>query len=124
MTVIETDGINTQPVTVNQIQIFAAQRYSFILNANQEVDNYRIRALPSASNTLGFEGGVNSAILRYKGAPDEEPTTSQQTDILQLTEAMLIPLENPGAPGSPEPGAPDVYVLNMTLGFIAPATFL
>ena len=32
MTVIEADGIETQPVTVNAIQIFAAQRYSFVVS--------------------------------------------------------------------------------------------
>ncbi|KAF5360146.1 hypothetical protein D9758_011342 [Tetrapyrgos nigripes] len=123
LTVIEADGINTEPVTVNAIQIFAAQRYSFVLNADQQVDNYRIRANPSNSLAVGFDGGVNSAILRYKGAPDEEPKTNQQSDVVGLTEAMLHPLENPGAPGSPTPGGADV-VLNLTLGFTPPATFL
>ncbi|KAK7443246.1 laccase [Stygiomarasmius scandens] len=118
MTVIEVDGVNVEPVTVNSIQIFAAQRYSFVLNANQPVDNYRIRSIPNNGNTSteGVREGVNSAILRYKGAPDEEPT-SNQGDVIGLTEAMLHPLENPGAPGSPSPGASDVYQLNMTLGF-------
>ena len=32
LTVIEADGIETQPVTVNAIQIFAAQRYSFVVS--------------------------------------------------------------------------------------------
>ena len=31
MTVIEADGIETKPVTVNAIQIFSAQRYSFVV---------------------------------------------------------------------------------------------
>ena len=31
MTVIEADGIETQPVTANAIQIFSAQRYSFVV---------------------------------------------------------------------------------------------
>ena len=31
MTVIEVDGVNSQPLTVDQIQIFAAQRYSFVV---------------------------------------------------------------------------------------------
>jgi iron transport multicopper oxidase len=40
MTIIEADGISTQPLVVDQIQIFAGQRYSFVLNANQAVGNY------------------------------------------------------------------------------------
>lgn len=31
MTIIEADGVNTQPLTVDKIEIFAAQRYSFIV---------------------------------------------------------------------------------------------
>ncbi len=32
MTVIEVDGIETQSLTVNAIQIFSAQRYSFVVS--------------------------------------------------------------------------------------------
>lgn len=31
LTIIEADGIETQPLTVNALQIFAAQRYSFVV---------------------------------------------------------------------------------------------
>lgn len=40
MTVIEADGVETQPLEVDQLTIYAAQRYSVIVNANQAVDNY------------------------------------------------------------------------------------
>lgn len=33
MTIIEADGVSTQPYTVDALQIFAGQRYSFVLNA-------------------------------------------------------------------------------------------
>ena len=32
LTVIEADGVETHPVTVNAIEIFAAQRYSFVVS--------------------------------------------------------------------------------------------
>ena len=32
LTVIEADSVETQPVTVNTIQIFTAQRYSFVVS--------------------------------------------------------------------------------------------
>lgn len=32
LTVIEADGVETQPVTVNTINILAAQRYSFVVS--------------------------------------------------------------------------------------------
>lgn len=71
---------------------------------------------------LGIEGGLNAAILRYQGAPDADPTTTNQTDLVALTESMLHPLVDPAAPGEPFPGGADV-VLNMTLGFANPAQF-
>ena len=40
MTVIEADGVETQPVEVDQLTIYAAQRYSVVVDMNQAVDNY------------------------------------------------------------------------------------
>jgi iron transport multicopper oxidase len=39
-TVIEVDGVNHQKLPVDSLQIFAGQRYSVILTANQAVGNY------------------------------------------------------------------------------------
>ncbi|PBK95999.1 Cu-oxidase-domain-containing protein [Armillaria gallica] len=121
MTIIEVDGVNHVPYTVDEIQIFAGQRYSFVLNANQEVGNYWIRANPSVG-TLGFDGGINSAILRYDGADNVEPTTSTFTSVLQMNQTELVPLENPGAPGTPEIGGVD-YALNLAFAFTTAGTF-
>ncbi|KAF9477937.1 laccase [Pholiota conissans] len=113
-TIIEVDGVNTQPLVVDSIQIFAGQRYSFVLNTNQTVDNYWIRALPNVG-TQGFDGGVNSAILRYYGADDVDPTTTSTASNL-LLETSLHPLTNAAAPGVASPGAADVN-LNMNIQF-------
>lgn len=32
MTVFEVDGVNHEPVTVNQLEILAGQRYSFVVS--------------------------------------------------------------------------------------------
>ena len=94
-TVIEADGQNTDPLpAVDQIQIFAAQRYSFVvsiiqvslivvsklisvyvqLDANQPIDNYWIRVIPEQ---VGGNGSVATppglAVLHYLGAPAVEP---------------------------------------------------
>ncbi|KAF9049324.1 laccase [Hymenopellis radicata] len=116
LSVIEADGVNHKPVTVNSITLLSGQRYSAILNANQRVGNYWIRGAPSSSRYTGFANGINSAILRYTGAPVADPRTSIQTNVVRLTEDNLHPLESPGAPGTATPGGADV-VLNMTLGF-------
>ncbi|KAI0360992.1 laccase [Trametes cingulata] len=115
LTVIEADAVSTQPLVVDSIQIFAAQRYSFVLDANQAVDNYWIRANPSFGN-VGFSGGINSAILRYDGAPAVEPTTTQTPSTNPLVEANLRPFTPMPVPGSPVSGGVDL-ALNMAFNF-------
>ncbi|KAG2054190.1 laccase [Suillus hirtellus] len=106
-TIIEADGQLTEPLPVDQLQILAGQRYSVVLVANQPVDNYWIRSLPSLAGA-SFEGGTNSAILRYQGAPQVDPTTVQTTIQDPLVETNLHALINPGAPGIPEYGKADI----------------
>ncbi|KAI0692982.1 phenoloxidase [Cerioporus squamosus] len=126
LTIIEADSVNTQPLVVDSIQIFAGQRYSFVLEANQSVDNYWIRANPNIGNT-GFAGGINSAILRYEGAPETEPT-SLSLSTKPLKETELHPLTPMPVPGSPELGGVDkainfVFSYNGTNFFTNGATF-
>lgn len=47
-----------------------------------------IRANPSVGHT-SFENGINSAILRYDGAPHQEPTSTQIPSVIPLNEADL-----------------------------------
>ena len=101
-TIIEVDGINVKPLLVDSIEIFAGQRYSFILQANQDNASYWIRAEPSIGPT-GFDDGINSAILLYDGAHDKIPNTTQTPSVLPLLETNLHPLTNPAAPGPPVP---------------------
>ncbi|KAJ7622294.1 phenol oxidase [Roridomyces roridus] len=108
-TIIEADGVNTNPLTVDSIQIFAGQRYSFVLTANQRISNYWVRAEPSSGNT-GFVNGINSAILRYVGAPKTEPTTTSSPSN-PLIETNLHPLVPTPVPGAPHPGGADVNLV-------------
>ncbi|KAF8125556.1 yellow laccase [Mycena galopus ATCC 62051] len=116
-TIIEVDGVAHQPLTVDSIQIFAAQRYSFVLTANQKVDNYWIRAAPQLpGSNQGFVNATNSAILRYAGAKVAQPnnSTNVPTSVLPLVETNLHPLMNTPVPGEPHPGGADV-VLNLQI---------
>jgi iron transport multicopper oxidase len=151
MTIIEVDGVSHKPLTVDSLQIFgvlaqytvwwntdelvilAGQRYSFVLNANQKVGNYWVRANPNLGFT-GFAGGINSAILRYVGAPHAEPTTNS-TPTNPLVETALHPLARSPVPGKPFPGGADVTLnLNIALNFtsfkfmingaVSPCTYL
>jgi iron transport multicopper oxidase len=114
LTVIEADGENTVPLLVDSVQVFAGQRYSAVLVANQPVGNYWIRADPDPRGLPGFDGGRNSAILRYDGAPEVDPTTVQAPNVRPLVETDLHALTDPAAPGPPVVGGADV-VLSMNL---------
>ncbi|KAJ7066118.1 laccase [Mycena amicta] len=121
MTIIEVDGVNHKPLAVDSIQIFAAQRYSFVLRADQPISNYWIRSDPNLGNT-GFAGGINSAILRYVGAPKTDPATNADATGPALTkpliETNLHPLAPSPVPGQPFPGGADVLLnMNIALDF-------
>ncbi|KII87726.1 hypothetical protein PLICRDRAFT_176505 [Plicaturopsis crispa FD-325 SS-3] len=120
MLAIEADGENTTPVPTDQVAVFTGQRYSVILEANQTIDNYWIRAVPNKGNG-NITNGLNSAILRYKGAPEAEPAERNFTSVSALNETSLHPLAShsvgTSAPGRPEIGGADV-VLNLDIGFL------
>ena len=62
------------------------------LHANQNVSNYWVRANPNFGTT-GFADGINSAILRYDGAPVAEPAPSDPpASVKPLVETDLHPL--------------------------------
>ncbi|KAF8351839.1 Cu-oxidase-domain-containing protein [Amanita rubescens] len=106
LTVIEIDGTETVPHTVGVVPIFAGQRVSVVVNAFKPIGNYWIRSVPY---TLGVppsnETGINSAILRYTGANDSEPTTVQ-TNFNFLREQDLMPF----IPSNLSHGEPDIKI--------------
>ena len=79
LTVVATDGHFIQPQTVDYIIIHTGERYDFILNATQPVNNYLIRAttlenstwLPETRNPSGIH--TAEAILHYEGATPPDP---------------------------------------------------
>ncbi|KAI0045345.1 multicopper oxidase [Auriscalpium vulgare] len=107
LTIIEVDGNNVHPLVIDNLQIFAGQRYSLVLHANQPIGNYWIRSVPidtldASSPVSSVSDGQNSAILRYAEAPDCDPTTSS-TLRLPLVETNLHP-------GKPVPGGADINI--------------
>ncbi|KAH7881940.1 laccase [Phlebopus sp. FC_14] len=79
-TIIEADGEPTQPLVVDSIMIGTAQR---------------------------FDNGLNSAILRYSGAPIADPPTRNWTLVRELAEYELHGV-NTTVPGRPGVGNADV----------------
>ncbi|KAG2746849.1 multicopper oxidase [Suillus brevipes Sb2] len=96
--IIEADGQYVEPLVVDSIQIYAAQRYSFILETTRPVDNYWVHVVPNL-------GTSSMAILRYAGSSDADPkirTTSntvalQETDLHSLYPPLPILLQEDGA---------------------------
>jgi len=116
MTVIEVDGTNVQPLLIDSLSIFAGQRYSVVVNANQPVDNYWIRSLPP---DLDFSNFTNLAVLRYAGAPKRNPTVDPMNSLVSkipLIETNLHPLTLSPVPGEPVPGGADINI-ELDVGF-------
>ncbi|KAK1227973.1 hypothetical protein PQX77_009020 [Marasmius sp. AFHP31] len=136
MSFIEADGVSHNPVTADEVRIFAGmftlseakeifelttksrigQRYSAVVKADQKVGNYWVRANPNFPGIPGFANGTNLAILRYKGAAVADPGSDSQPkpSPKQLEERDLHPTVNPGAPGKKEIDGADVNI-NMLL---------
>ncbi|RIB19536.1 Multicopper oxidase [Gigaspora rosea] len=93
LTIVEVDGDYVKPVTLNTIPINIAQRYSVILDANQPIDNYKIRAhisicTPNSNITINYNASLTlnydvTGILKYEGAEDKLPTS--KADSLNYT---------------------------------------
>ncbi|KAJ7251872.1 Cu-oxidase-domain-containing protein [Mycena rebaudengoi] len=106
MTVIEADGVATEPHEVNILLIYASQRYSIVVAANQAVGNYWINAAinnESPTHNLNLNSTLSRGILRYEGALDEEPQTPLTegptgTDAVMLHEWEIVPLDPIPAP--------------------------
>ncbi|KAG1789574.1 Cupredoxin [Suillus variegatus] len=103
MTIIEADGIETVPETVDSLPVLAGRRYPV------PVDNYWVRA-PSDFANQTFAGGLSQAILRYNGAPDEDSMSTPGLYILPFNEGKLASLLSIPVPGFPEVGKADVHI--------------
>ncbi|KAJ6622321.1 Cupredoxin [Mycena sp. CBHHK59/15] len=115
MTIIEVDGwIRSKYVRLSH-KLYAGQRYSVVLTANQVINSYWIRAVPDAGPT-GFANGMNLAILRYIGAAQKDPTSVATTPRSPLLETDLHPLIPVPVPGAPFPGLADI-TLNLEIDF-------
>jgi hypothetical protein len=76
MNVIEADGITTKPYAVDSIDIYAGQRYSFILTANQTISNYCefLLFLCNCKRTALTTLSQGFALIRNPAAPDGRST--------------------------------------------------
>ncbi|KZT64403.1 multicopper oxidase, partial [Daedalea quercina L-15889] len=87
VTIIEVHGQNTEPLLgIDEIPIYTAQRYSFVERL-QLIGNYWIRALPEQLNPSTYN--TSTAILRYVGAPAEDPQDDLYTTAPEVKNPLL-----------------------------------
>ncbi|GBB94131.1 hypothetical protein RclHR1_00230009 [Rhizophagus clarus] len=84
--IIEVEGENIKPISMNKLNIAVGQRYSVIVTADKDVSNFWIRAtivkqcIHVSPQTININSALNyqvTGILRYVGAPDEYPNTQE-----------------------------------------------
>nr|AKH61981.1 laccase 1 [Helicoverpa armigera] len=73
ITVIASDGYDLQPITTTSLVTYAGERYDFILEANNEIDNYWIRYRGLMDCDEVFTKAKQVGVLHYEGAMDLEP---------------------------------------------------
>ncbi|KAJ7742790.1 Cupredoxin [Mycena metata] len=125
MTVIQADGVATQPHTVSQLDMLAGQRYDVVVTANQPIGNYWINTVLGGGNparNLNLNVTLGRGILRYAGAPNAEPQTPMTlgpgTNI--LVEGDLAPL----VPTRPPPVDINLtFVTSMQVNASSPSGF-
>ncbi|XP_072044923.1 uncharacterized protein [Amphiura filiformis] len=73
LTVIAADGAPIQNISVDRIGVGSGERFDFVLTADQDVGNYWFRV--QVSRGFFCRNGLQEelAILRYEGAPQEDP---------------------------------------------------
>lgn len=74
ITAIASDGNSLEPLEVTFLITYAGERWDFVVNANQEVGNYFIRARGLMDCDERFTSSFQMAVLHYRGAPEEDPS--------------------------------------------------
>ncbi|KAK3376848.1 multicopper oxidase-domain-containing protein [Lasiosphaeria ovina] len=101
-TIVATDLVPVQPVTVTNLYIGIGQRYDVIITANQPVANYWFNASFSAGPCGISNNPRPAAIFSYSGAPNANPTAAGTVppDSLCADKLTYVPIVTRTAPAS------------------------
>jgi hypothetical protein len=108
---------------MNKINIAVGQRYSVIVNADKEVDNFWIRAtivkqcIHVTPETINVNSSLNykvTGILRYNGAPETYPTTQEWNEKILNCRDVDHNLLKLNPPRSPPVTPTDNFTLRIT----------
>jgi FtsP/CotA-like multicopper oxidase with cupredoxin domain len=94
LTIIAIDGIYVEPYTVQQIYIDIGQRYDVLIEMNQPVNNYWIRAVTENNRQRRFK--EFNAVLHYVGASNtNDPTSTYDKPTTILSDSSpLVPSQH------------------------------
>ncbi|XP_033324267.2 uncharacterized protein LOC117219317 [Megalopta genalis] len=73
MTVISSDGRDIEPVQGKSLVSYAGERFDFVIDANQSIDNYWIRVRGLMDCDERFTKAFQVGILRYDRAIEQDP---------------------------------------------------
>ncbi|KAL4713687.1 hypothetical protein ACJJTC_004218 [Scirpophaga incertulas] len=73
ITVISSDGYDLEPISATSLVTYAGERYDFILEANNEIENYWIRFRGLMDCDERFTKAKQVGVLHYEGAMENEP---------------------------------------------------
>ncbi|XP_027207469.2 uncharacterized protein [Penaeus vannamei] len=94
LVLVATDGSEIVPYATDSLVIYSGERFDVVLEADQPVDNYWIR-FTGLIDCEPFES-VQGAILRYEGAPEEEPAGALTYDPAYPPGTVVNPLNSAG----------------------------
>ncbi|CAG8442630.1 2338_t:CDS:2 [Diversispora eburnea] len=123
--VIEVDGVSvkdTDSSIVNVLPIHCAQRYSVVVNCDQPIANYFIRAVipdqcvPRPNNTINYNSSLTNGtgILHYDGADSNKPTSTPYSFDLPPCEDLNADAIRPYEDSKPPVDVTDEFVFNVT----------
>lgn len=88
MTVIASDFVPITPYSTQVLNIGMGQRYDIIVEANQDADNYWMRAVPQAACSSNDNADDIKGIVRYDSSSTDDPTSSAYTAIADVDECV------------------------------------
>ncbi|XP_045506939.1 laccase-4-like isoform X1 [Colias croceus] len=73
ITILSSDGYDLEPITATSLVTYAGERFDFVVEANNEIDNYWIRFRGLMDCDERFTKAKQVAVLHYEGAMEVEP---------------------------------------------------
>ncbi|XP_015589578.1 L-ascorbate oxidase isoform X2 [Cephus cinctus] len=97
MYIVSTDGNDIDPIEAESLVSYAGERFDFIIEMDQDIDNYWIRFRGLMDCDERFLSAHQVAVLRYAGAPDMNPIAEVSYDRIPMnTTALQVNALNQG----------------------------